>query len=130
MVDRDSLESCMAEYTDALWRQDVERAASYLADDFALVFVHPVEQVVGRSAWLDTVREFQTHDFKVLREVVRVRAGTAIANRLVYMNATTKGVDRTGEFVAADYWALDPRRGWLCWQRLSTPLGAAGAIPD
>jgi hypothetical protein len=107
--------------------RDRELAAEVLAEDFALVLVHPEPAVVPRSAWIDTLPDYVVHAWEVETQKIEVRDDLGVVLQRVRMEATVLGEDRSGLFVLTDLWvAVDDV--WRVWRRHSTPL-SAGRMP-
>ena len=115
-------------WRDALVTRDVELAAAYLHEDYALVLVHPRLAAVHREEWLRTLPDYVIHDWQVRQEAWDVRDDVAVHLHLVDMKADVFGVARNGPFALTDTWLRAPDGGWRVWRRHSTPL-EAGDLP-
>ena len=108
--------------------RDRELAAEVLAEDFALVLVHPEPAVVPRSAWIEMLPDYVVHEWEVQEQKIEVRKDLGTVLQRIRMEATVLGQDRSGPFVVSDLWV--PVDGvWRVWRRHSTPL-MAGRVPD
>ena len=94
-----------------------------LADDYALVLMHPVKAVLTRDQWLAMLPDYVVHEWKVEERVLDVATDTASVMQRVVMKATVAGVDRSGPFVLSDTWRRS-KGEWRVWRRHSTPLEA------
>lgn len=112
----------------AIRDRDVAAAAGIVADDFALVLVHPAVAVVDRDRWLAMLPEYVVHSWEVEERIVDVRGDAGLILQRVLMEATVLGEDRSGRFVLSDAW-LSSDGAWRVWRRHSTPL-TAGAMPS
>jgi ketosteroid isomerase-like protein len=112
----------------AIRDRDVAAAAGIVADDFALVLVHPAVAVVDRDRWLAMLPEYVVHSWEVEERIVDVRGDAGLILQRVLMEATVLGEDRSGRFVLSDAW-LCSDGAWRVWRRHSTPL-TAGAMPS
>jgi hypothetical protein len=107
--------------------RDRELAAEVLAEDFALVLVHPEPAVVPRSAWIEMLPDYVVHEWEVQEQKIEVRKDLGTVLQRIRMEATVLGQDRSGPFVVSDLWV--PVDGvWRVWRRHSTPL-TAGRMP-
>ena len=107
--------------------RDRELAAEVLADDYALVLVHPEPAVVPRSAWIEMLPDYVVDVWEVQEQKIEVRNDVGTALQRVRMEATVLGEDRSGLFVVSDLWVpIDDV--WRVWRRHSTPL-SAGRMP-
>jgi ketosteroid isomerase-like protein len=107
--------------------RDIDAAAGYLADDFALELVQPSRAVVPRAAWLETLRDYVVADYAIEEQVIDLAGDVAVVLHRARMQATVLGVDRSGVFVLTDVWRRQDGT-WRVWRRHSTPL-AAGEMP-
>jgi ketosteroid isomerase-like protein len=124
---RDEIEARSAEFQRCIEERDAEAAASVLADDYALVLVHPAPATMPRDRWLAVLPDYVVHEYTVEERVIDVRDDTAAVLQRVRMRATVLGEDRSGTFVISDVWTRGTG-GWRVWRRHSTPLGA-GRLP-
>jgi ketosteroid isomerase-like protein len=124
---RDEIEAQTAAFQRCIERRDADAAASILAEDYALVVVHPAPATMPRDRWLEVLPDYLVHEYTVEERVIDVRDDTAAVLQRVRMRATVLGEDRSGTFVISDVWtrAAD---GWRVWRRHSTPL-SAGRLP-
>jgi ketosteroid isomerase-like protein len=111
----------------ALLARDVETAAGFVHDDYALTLVYPRRSVVRRVEWLETLPDYVIARWDVQQSMWDVEGDVASHLHLVDMTATVFGTPRNGLFVLTDTW-LRTDQGWRVWRRHSTPL-AAGAYP-
>lgn len=111
----------------AIEARDVDTAANYLAEDYALVIVQPAGSIVPRADWLALLPDYVVTGYEVLERIVAIDGDLALMLQRVHQQATVRGADRSGIFVLSDTWRR--RDGtWKVWRRHSTPL-AAGAMP-
>jgi ketosteroid isomerase-like protein len=111
----------------AIEARDVDAAAGFLADDYALVIVQPSRAIVARDRWLALLPDYVVSGYEVLERIVDVAGDLASVLQRVHQEAIVLGADRSGIFVLSDTWRR--RDGtWKVWRRHSTPL-AAGAMP-
>lgn len=108
--------------------RDVEAAAGFLADDYALELVQPDRAVVPREAWLALLPEYVVTGYRIEAQIVEVSGDVGLILHRADQEARVRGEDRSGPFVLTDVWR---RAGgtWRVWRRHSTPL-AAGAMPS
>ena len=107
--------------------RNVEDAAHYLDDDYALELVQPTRAVFHRAEWLETLRDYLVSEYAVEEQTVGIAGDLAIVMHRARMQAMVFGSDRSGTFVITDVWRR--RDGvWKVWRRHSTPL-TAGAMP-
>lgn len=128
-IDPDQLEERIAAYSRNVRARDASEAARLLADDFAVVFVYPDARIVSREKWLEMIPDFHSKQQDIEHQVMRSRGDVAVVYRRIFMCSEVRGVQRNGIFASSDTWVRDPQRGWLLWQRLSTPI-EADALPD
>jgi hypothetical protein len=107
--------------------RDAALAADVLAEDFALVLVHPAPAVVPRSAWIEMLPDYVVHAWEVEEQKIEVRDDLGVVLQRIRMEATVLGEDRSGPFVRSDLW-IPVDDGWRVWRRHSTPL-SAGRMP-
>ena len=110
-----------------LLRRDPVAAEEVLDHDFALVLVHPAAAVMPRARWLEVLEDYVVHNFAIESQRVDVDHDVAAVLRLVHMQATVLGEDRSGPFVMSDFWRRRPD-AWRVWRRHSSPL-SAGEMP-
>ncbi len=124
---RDEIEAQTEAFQRCIEQRDADAAASVLAEDYALVVVHPAPATMPRDRWLEVLPDYLVHQYTVEERVIDVRDDTAVVLQRVRMRATVLGEDRSGTFVISDVWtrAAD---GWRVWRRHSTPLDA-GRLP-
>ena len=107
--------------------RDRELAAEVLAEDYALVLVHPEPAVVPRSAWIEMLPDYVVHEWEVQEQKIEVRHDVGTVLQRIRMEATVLGQDRSGPFVVSDLW-VPVDDVWRVWRRHSTPL-SAGRMP-
>jgi hypothetical protein len=107
--------------------RDAALAVDVLAEDFALVLVHPAPAVVPRSAWIEMLPDYVVHAWEVEEQKLEVRDDLGVVLQRIRMEATVLGEDRSGPFVVSDLW-IPVDDGWRVWRRHSTPL-SAGPMP-
>ncbi len=107
--------------------RDRELAAEVLAEDYALVLVHPEPAVVPRSAWIEMLPDYVVHEWEVQEQKIEVRNDLGTVLQRIRMEATVLGQDRSGPFVVSDLW-VPVDDVWRVWRRHSTPL-SAGRMP-
>ncbi len=121
------LAAAIQEFDDAVQQRDRQAAERVLADDYALVLVHPAPATMPRDRWLEVLEDYIVHSYSVLEQSVARSDGLAAVLSKVDMRATVLGEDRSGVFVISDVWRL--RDGeWRVWRRHSSPL-TAGEMP-
>jgi len=105
----------------AIQRQDVAAMPQFLSDGYFLgIGVAGVGfRIVPRSAWLETLKVYETKAFHVDDAQVHVYGDTAVALMLVTQEATVSGQDRSGQFVITDVWVKEPA-GWRVAERHSS----------
>jgi ketosteroid isomerase-like protein len=111
----------------AIETRDIDAAAGFLADDYALVIVQPARVIMPRAQWLALLPDYVVSDYEILERIVEVESDVALVLQRVRMQATVRGADRSGIFVLTDAWRRDGD-AWKVWRRHSTPL-EAGRIP-
>ena len=79
--------------------RDRELAAEVLAEDYALVLVHPEPAVVPRSAWIEMLPDYVVHEWEVQEQKIEVRNDVGAVLQRIRMEATVLGQDRSGPFV-------------------------------
>lgn len=129
MVAQDELEARNAGWEQALLTRDVEAAADFLHEDYALVIVHPESATMRRTDWLGALPSYVIHRWNPAPPVVDIQGGFALVHQRVDMEATVFGQDRSGLFILTDCWRRDPDGAWRVWRRYSTPLSAGGLPP-
>lgn len=103
--------------------RDQVAARSVLADDFALVLVHPAPAVVPLDEWLAMLPDYVVHGWTVEERIVDVKGDVAAILQRISMQATVRGTDRSGLFAMSDVWKrIDGE--WRVWRRHSTPFTA------
>ncbi len=107
--------------------RDAELASKTLAEDFALVLVHPAPLVVTRAEWIATLPDYMVHAWEVQERMIEVRNDVGLVFQRVHMDATVLGEDRSGLFILSDLW-VPVDDVWRIWRRQSTPL-SAGRMP-
>jgi Domain of unknown function (DUF4440) len=107
--------------------RDRELAAEVLADDYALVLLHPAPAVVPRSAWIEMLPDYVVDDWEMQERKIEVRDDLGLVFQRVNMDATVLGEDRSGLFILSDVW-VPVDDVWRIWRRQSTPL-SAGRMP-
>ena len=107
----------------AIRDRDPDAALGVLAEDYALVLVHPAPAVVTRDEWIAMLPDYVVHEWTVEERQVDVVGDVAAVLQRVQMRATVNGVDRSGLFAISDVWRrLDGQ--WRVWRRHSTPFSA------
>lgn len=107
----------------AIQDRDPDAARSVLADDYALVLIHPVRTVVSRDDWLGMLPGYVVHKWEVEEQVMDVSGDLAVVLQRIRMRATVNGADRSGLFAISDIWRrIDGE--WRIWRRHSTPFTA------
>jgi ketosteroid isomerase-like protein len=125
-IDRD-----IVERTDR-WQRTIEErdpkaAASFLADDYALVILQPQPAIVGRQEWLRMLPDYHVNAYSVEERIVQAREGLCTVLQRVDQTAVVNGVERSGVFILLDVWVQEAD-AWRVWRRHSTPL-SAGPVP-
>ena len=115
------------EFDRVVRERDRELAESVLAEDFALVLVHPAPATMPRRRWLEVLPDYVVHTYEVEEQVVEVRGDVGSVLQRVRMQATVLGQDRSGLFVISDLWVVVDGE-WRVWRRHSSPL-SAGVLP-
>lgn len=119
-----------AVWEQAIFGRDAEAADSVLADDYALVLVHPDTAIVNREQWIGMLPDYVVHSWDVEQRIVDVAGDVACILQLVMMRATVAGADRSGPFVISDTWRRYEGQ-WRVWRRHSTPLEAGElSVPE
>jgi hypothetical protein len=124
---RESLLARAAEWDRAILERDREVAAGILADDYALVLVHPTPATMPRERWLEVLPEYVVHAWEVEEQAVDINECVGTVLQRVRMEATVLGEDRSGLFVITDVWLFADGE-WRVWRRHSSPLDA-GPMP-
>lgn len=107
----------------AIQDRDPVAAGSVLAEDYALVLVHPAPAVLSREEWLAMLPDYLVHGWAVEERIVDVVGDLAAVLQRVSMQATVQGTDRSGLFAISDVWRrIDGE--WRVWRRHSTPFTA------
>lgn len=107
--------------------RDVEAAAGFLADDYALELVQPARSIVPRDAWLALLPDYVVTGYAIDAQIVEVDGDLGLILHRARQEAIVAGVDRSGVFILSDVWRrIDGT--WRVWRRHSTPL-SAGTIP-
>lgn len=107
--------------------RDVEAAAGFLADDYALDLVQPARSIVPRDAWLALLPDYVVTGYTIDAQIVEVDGDLGLILHRARQDAIVAGVDRSGVFILSDVWRrIDGN--WRVWRRHSTPL-SAGTIP-
>ena len=107
--------------------RDRSAAEELLDPDYALVLVQPTRAVMARDRWLEVLRDYVVHSYRVIEGIVDVDGDLAVALHRDEMMATVLGEPRNGTFVVTDVWRRRDGR-WRIWRRHSTPT-EAGAMP-
>ena len=123
----DDLREQMTNFDSCVLKRDAALADAVLDDDYMLMLVAPVPALIPRRSWLDMLPEYIVHSYSVQHLDVHVDGDAAAVLQRVDMQATVRGVDRSGVFVITDIWRRRPD-GWRVWRRHSTPLDA-GPMP-
>jgi hypothetical protein len=110
----------------AIEERDPEAAASFLADDYALVILQPQPAVVERGEWLRMLPDYHVNAYSVEERMVQTRDGLCTVLQRVDQTAVVKGVERSGIFILLDVW-VEEAGAWRVWRRHSTPLSAGSA---
>jgi ketosteroid isomerase-like protein len=122
-VNSDDLLRRNEEWEQATWDRDPDAARSVLADDYALVLVHPSPATVSVDEWIAMLPDYVLHEWKVEERVVDISGDLGVVLQRVWMRATVKGADRIGLFAVSDVWRrIDGE--WRVWRRHSTPFTA------
>ncbi|HVF12447.1 MAG TPA: nuclear transport factor 2 family protein [Actinomycetota bacterium] len=122
MSDQDLLDRNDA-WEKAIRDRDPDAAREVLAEDYALVLVHPAPAVVTRDEWIAMLPDYVVHEWTVEERQVDVVGDLAAVLQRVQMRATVNGIDRSGLFAISDVWRrLDGQ--WRVWRRHSTPFSA------
>jgi uncharacterized protein DUF4440 len=123
----DDLAVRSGDFDQVVLSRDTALAADVLAEDFALVLVHPAPAVVPRSAWIEMLPDYVVHAWEVEAQKIEVRDDLGVVLQRLRMEATVLGEDRSGPFVVSDLW-IQVDDEWRVWRRHSTPL-SAGRMP-
>jgi ketosteroid isomerase-like protein len=107
----------------AIQDRDPVAAGSVLAEDYALVLVHPAPAVLHREDWLAMLPDYVVHEWTVEERIVDVVGDLAAILQRVSMQATVQGTDRSGLFAISDVWRRIEGE-WRVWRRHSTPFTA------
>jgi len=105
----------------AIQRQDVAAMPQFLSDGYFLgIGVAGVGiRVVPRTAWLETLKSYETRSFTIDDAQVHLHGDTAVVFMLITQEATVRGQDRSGQFVITDVWVKEPA-GWRVAERHSS----------
>jgi len=128
MAARDELEARNAAWEQALLTRNVEAAADFLHEDYALVIVHPEPATMRRADWLGALPAYVIHRWSPAAPIIDVQGEMGLVHHRVDMDATVFGQDRSGLFILTDCWLHGPDGAWRVWRRYSAPL-SAGALP-
>ena len=123
----DDLAAAMLIFDEAVEKRDRVLAERVLAEDYALVLVHPAPATMPRARWLDVLDNYVVHSYNLEEQHVDRSDDRAAVLSKVHMKATVLDEDRSGLFVVSDLWRQG-RDGWRVWRRHSSPL-TAGEIP-
>jgi ketosteroid isomerase-like protein len=107
--------------------RDPDAAATFLADDYALVVMQPQLTVVRRDEWLQMLPDYDVRGYTVEERIVEASHGVATVFQRVAQTALVKGAERSGVFILSDIWVSEAG-AWRVWRRHSTPL-SAGPMP-
>jgi ketosteroid isomerase-like protein len=121
------LQTQIDEFQRCIEERDAEGANAVLADDYALVLVHPTPAVMPRDRWLEVLPDYVVRAYELEERRIDVGEDCACVLQRVAMQASVLGEDRSGTFVITDVWRRRSS-GWQIWRRHSTPL-AAGRMP-
>jgi len=121
------LQTQIDEFQRCIEERDAEGANAVLADDYALVLVHPTPAVIPRDRWLEVLPDYVVRAYELEERRIDVGEDCACVLQRVAMQANVLGEDRSGTFVITDVWRRRSS-GWQIWRRHSTPL-AAGRMP-
>ena len=124
---REDLVARAADFDRAVLERDRELAEGVLAEDFALVLVHPSPATMPRERWLEVLPDYVVDAWDAEEQIVEVREGVGTILQRVRMEATVLGQDRSGVFVISDTWVIVDDE-WRVWRRHSSPL-SAGKMP-
>lgn len=105
----------------AIKSQDTTRAKQFQTETYFLaigVQGMPI-QVVPRSSWLATLKDYVTESFNIDDIKVNVYGNTAVAMLLCTQKATVRGKDRSAQFVLTDIW-VKGENGWQIAERHSS----------
>ncbi len=106
--------------------RDVEGAARFLSDDYALVILEPQPAVVTRDEWLRMLPDYAVSGYAVEERIVQPGRDLCTVFQRVDQTALVKGVERSGIFILLDVWVQEGD-AWRVWRRHSTPLSAGPA---
>lgn len=112
-----------ADWERAIKDRDPEAARNILAQDFALVLIHPSRAVVALEEWIAMLPVYVVHEWDVEERVVDMDGDLAAVFQRVRMHATVNGEDRSGQFAISDTWRRSDGE-WRVWRRHSTPFTA------
>ncbi|MEO5651447.1 MAG: nuclear transport factor 2 family protein [Marmoricola sp.] len=123
----ESLTSAAESWDRAIQQRDQTMAGDILAEDFALVLVHPAPASMPRERWLEVLPDYVVRVWEVEERVIDLTGDLGVVLQRVRMEATVLGEDRSGLFVLSDVWRWQQER-WRVWRRHSSPL-SAGRMP-
>lgn len=105
----------------AIRKQDVALMEQFLSPRYSLFIAVQGERlkVLPRSAWLDSLKVYETKAFSIDDLQVHVYGDTAVVLMLCTQQAAVKGQDRSGQFLITDIWAKEAP-GWRVTERHSS----------
>lgn len=108
---------------DTIQRRDVAQMDQFLADTYFLAIGVQGQklQIVPRSVWLATLKDYITHSYSIDDIKVNVYGDTAVV-MMLYTQKATVGVpprDRSAQFVITDIW-IKTKKGWRVAERHSS----------
>ena len=125
------LDAQISELTDrwqlAIEARDVEGAARFLSDDYALVILQPTPTVVRRDEWLRMLPDYVVSGYSVEERMVETSPELCTVFQRGAQTAMVKGAERSGIFILVDVWVRESD-DWRVWRRHSAPL-SAGVAP-
>src|SRR5688500_1059477 len=125
-MNREALLDRNEEWERAIRDRDPKAAREVLAEDFALVLVHPSAAVMPIEEWLAMLPDYVVHEWVPEERLIDISGDVAAVLHRIRMRATVMGNDRSGLFAISDIWRrIDGE--WRVWRRHSTPF-TAGAL--
>jgi ketosteroid isomerase-like protein len=105
----------------AIKLQDAGQMDRFLSEGYFLaigVQDQPLH-VVPRQAWLENLKAYVTHSFRVDDIQVRVHGDVAVVLMLATQHATVRGQERSAQFMLTDIWVKESA-GWRVAERHSS----------
>jgi len=119
------------QWAGAIRRQDTGAMINFLGDGYFLAIGAQGEKlkIIPKTAWLETLKAYETRSFTFDDVHVRIYGETAVIVMLCSQQATVNGHDRSAQFVITDIW-VKGKDGWRVAERHSSrPEPAMAARP-